>query len=140
MRIIFTPFILSNLLSEVTTCSCRNFAVAAIIASGVFSIWFCLNSIAMFFISGVRPVITQSFKRDFNNVFFKGLSLGQPKSSISVIIETYTEVFTQRFLLPHYGNKRKSLLHFFFCNRFFNFYNHIPMFKKLYSLSKFILK
>ena len=84
------PFIFLNPLLEVTSGSCRKREVAAIIASGVFTIFCCLIYIAMFFISGVSSMIMQSCKRLDNFFCSANERLGQPKSSISEMTEQIT--------------------------------------------------
>lgn len=83
-------FIFLNPLSEVTSGSCKKREVAAMIASGVFTIFCCLIFMAMFFISGVSSMIIQSCKRVVSFFFSANKSLGQPKSSISEMTEQTT--------------------------------------------------
>lgn len=59
-------------------------------ASGVFTIFCCLICMAIFLISVVSFIITQSFKSEDSFSLSEEESLGHPYNSISVIIETMT--------------------------------------------------
>jgi len=77
-----------NPLSEVTSGSCKNMEVAAIIASGVFTARCWRIFIAIFFISGAISIMMQSFSRYLSFLLSEAVSLCQPNSSISEITET----------------------------------------------------
>lgn len=76
-----------NALSEVTSGTCMNREVAAMMASGVLIALSCLISIAISLISGIRSMITHSRNNDLRLFFSANDNLGQPKSSISEIME-----------------------------------------------------
>ena len=108
------PFIFLNTLSEVTSGSCRKREVAAIIASGVFTIFCCLICIAMFFI---RKLVSATKLNPFISVSFL------ISNSIQTSLEL-SEMFTQRFLFAFFGNPAKRFSYLFFSNRLCNFNNH----------------
>lgn len=47
----------------------------------------------------------------------------------------FTVMFTQRFFLPFFGYSQKGLFNFLFCNRSFDFDNHINEYKENTSVS-----
>jgi len=56
-------------------------AVAAIIASGILSLYFFLISIVVFLMSSVMLVIKQSCKSEINVILSPGAAVGHDKSS-----------------------------------------------------------
>lgn len=79
--------ILVNPLSEVTNGSCKNLAVAAIIASGVLMVYRCRKPMAVFLISVESSIIIQSFKSSCSFLFSVDEILCHPNNSISEITE-----------------------------------------------------
>lgn len=79
-----------NPLSEVISGSCKNAAVAAMIASGVFIACCCLICIAIFLISGVNSIIIQSSNKAFSFLFSANDNCGHPNNSISEITDIKT--------------------------------------------------
>jgi len=100
-------------------------AVAAIIASGILSLYFFLISIVVFLMSSVMLVIKQSCKSEINVISSPGAAVGHDKSSISVINEIRIRFFLNDILTIFIAGKEPD--DYIGINNY-SFYHHASVF------------